>query len=114
MGAELTGDEVIAAIAEATSLPATIEMTGGGVATICIGQLETIDCDVVPPQDEHYLLCVGPGTFNWQDEGKSTFYVDDLSVGPDDHGESGGGTVVHSLEELTAAVRRYLSAGDPA
>lgn len=100
---EVSGDQVLAAVWEATSLPAYIEHTGGGCATVQIGYLGP---------DDRYTLLIGPGTFNWADSSRSIFYLDDMYIGPDDDGESAGRTV-DSLGFLTVAVRELLLEIDP-
>ena len=96
---EVTGDEVLAAIAEATNLPAIVEQTGGGCATIYVG---------LPDEDDRYPLVIGPGWFDggWP-SGKAMFDLRDLYVGPDDDGVSNPATV-STLGSLTDAVREGL------
>jgi hypothetical protein len=53
-------------------------MTGGGVATIYLGE---------PDADGRYRIAIGPGTFDWADEWLSVFGLGDTAVGPDDDGE---------------------------
>ena len=102
----LTGRQILDAIATVTDLHAYIEMTGGGVATIYVGTLD--------PESNRFVLAIGPGTFDWSDGGaNSVFYPSDLYVGPDDDGEATADAVT-TLDELTASVRRWLTAGDPA
>lgn len=48
------------------------EQTGGGTATIYIG-------DAVG-------VAIGPGSYDWADEWLSTFWLGDTAVGPDDDG----------------------------
>ena len=98
-----TGRQCLDAIAKATNLPAYVEMTGGGVATIYVGERD---------EDDRFLLAIGPGTFNWSDDGgASVFYLGDLYVGPDDDGEYPA-AVVTTLDQLTQAVGDLLRIGD--
>ena len=82
---EVTAGEIIEAIGEAVdleTLPAQVEMTGGGTATIYIGYAGP---------DGRYTLAIGPGSYRGplMDGMGSLFYIgeQDLAVGPDDDGE---------------------------
>ena len=98
-----TGRQCLDAIAKATNLPAYVEMTGGGVATIYVGERD---------EDDRFLLAIGPGTFHWTDDGgDSVFYAEDLNVGPDDDGE-GINLTPTTLDQLTQAVGDLLRIGD--
>ena len=101
----VTGGEVLDAIASATDLPAYVEMTGGGVATIYIGHAGP---------DGRFTLAGGPGSFRWADDGRaSIFYFEDFSFGPDDDGDSDLWKNVTTLADVAPAVRELLLALDP-
>ena len=105
-GITFTGAEVRAAVKAATDLPFMIAQTGGGVATVYIGE------DVeVGAYGRVFRLAVGPGTFNWENPDDSTFYAEDFSIGPDDWGERPS-TIVTTLDELTEATRALLALPD--
>lgn len=99
----VTGQQVLEAIAAATDEPATIEQTGGGTATVYIGTPRFVN-DVM---DSRYRLAFGPGSFY----PRPTFYLQDVTVGPDDWGERPG-IEVESLADLTEAVRALMARPD--
>lgn len=105
-GITFTGHEIRAAVKAATDLPFFIAQTGGGVATGFIGEPRAVgDFEGV------YRLALGPGTFDWRDPDDSTFYAEDLNIGPDDWGERPS-KFVTSLAELTEATRALLALPD--
>lgn len=96
MAAELR-DAIVATV----DLPVSVEMTGGGVATIYVGYAGP---------DGRYTLALGPGSYRDVNEGwNSLFSLDeDIVVGPDDDGGSGLEKPVTSLEALRSAVKETL------
>jgi hypothetical protein len=72
-------------------------MTGGGVATIMMGEEDA---------EGYALVCIGPGTYDPAQPGESTFNFAELFVGIDD--DTGTGTYVKDMDELVAAVARWL------
>lgn len=89
----VTTEQVIEAVKAATDEPVQYEHTGGGVATIYVGE---------PNAEGRYLLAIGPGSI-----GDGTFDLRDLYVGPDDDGESTPAATT-SLASITEAVGRVL------
>lgn len=86
-------DEVVRLLKEA-DLPAYVEQTGGGTATISVGEKRS---------NERYDILVGPGWFEgpgWTNGRGST---DDLYIGPDDEGESNPVRVKQNWDELEVA-----------
>lgn len=106
-----TGREVLDAIAAATDAPAYIEQTGGGTATLYIGATRAaIGFDADEPR---YRLAAGPGSFDWGDSDRSTFYASDLYIGPDDDGSDlDQHREPQSLPAVTRAVRDLLAEPD--
>lgn len=97
---EISGAEVLAAVARVVDLPAYVEQTGGGCATVLVGY---------PGPEGEYTLAIGPGRFDWADSGRSAFWLADLYVGPDDHGTTDFPVhTVNSREELEPAIREAL------
>lgn len=79
--------------------PAFVAQTGGGVATIYVGEPET---------DEHpYELAIGPGSYDWTDPDASSFSFAELYVGPDDDGETTPATV-RTLAQVSEAAMYHL------
>ena len=97
----VNGAQVLAAIAEATSLPAYIEQTGGGTATIYVGEKDS---------DDRYAVVIGPGRFGgYADPSRSDFLLGDLWIGPDDNGDDMTKVIgANTLEEVTTATREVL------
>lgn len=79
--------------------PVAVQMTGGGVATICIGACPH-------PSGGRYRLAVGSGTFDYRDPELSTFVLGDgcTVVGPDDDG-TGPYVHVDRLADLAEYLR---------
>lgn len=75
----------IAALINEAGLPATVEMTGGGVATIYVGHATRWSDD---EDFDRYPALAGPGTFGWGVM-ISTASIDEFFVGPDDDNASG-------------------------
>jgi hypothetical protein len=74
----IDGDEIVTAL-RSMGYPAYVEQTGGGCATIMVG--EEIG------NTERYQVLVGPGWFDGPNWTKPVFDTADLYVGPDDDGE---------------------------
>jgi len=64
-------------------IPARVDMTGGGVATLSVGDVLWVDDDEVP----RYVALVGPGTYGYG-VGPSFGYWSETCIGPDDDGVS--------------------------
>lgn len=54
------------------------DQTGGGTATIYLGEVD---------RDGRYCVAIGPGSYDWSDPWASVFDLGDTAVGPDDMGE---------------------------
>jgi len=74
-------------------IPAHVEMTGGGVATIYVGKPRKLSAESAAELgvgfeagDEFYPAVIGPGTFR---PGASYGSAHELVVGPDDDGDDG-------------------------
>jgi len=82
----------------AEGIPALVEQTGGGVATIFAGE----------PTDGRYLAVAGPGFFLLPGDDPRNAYADrqDFSVSADDDGESP--SVTYASEALAVAAIRAL------
>ncbi len=69
----------------ALGLAAYTEQTGGGTATIFVG-----NCDIrsrYPETDDLYFpVAIGPGVYDWIDSRSSTFSAAECCVGPDEEG----------------------------
>lgn len=90
----------LAGIIERHGLPARVEQTGGGVATLYVGEYDA---------DGRALAIAGPGWFEgpYWTEPRATF--DEFSWGPDDDGESEHTmeTAPRDLEELAADIVEF-------
>ena len=64
-------------------IPARVDMTGGGVATLSVGEVLWVDDDEVP----RYVALVGPGTYGYG-VSPSFGYWSETCIGPDDDGVS--------------------------
>lgn len=76
-------------VLDSKQLASCVEMTGGNVATIYAGRQVS-------------AIAIGPGSYDYQQPELSTFYAEELFVGPND--DSGHGYYVKSLDELSIAV----------
>lgn len=83
---------------------AFVEQTGGGVATIYVGEAD---------ENGRYELAIGPGSYNWSVPGDSVFALSELYVGPDDDGETTPATV-RNLAQVAYAARHHLGIPAPA
>jgi hypothetical protein len=104
-GAEITvtGAAVLRAVLAAEpTLPAYVEHTGGGCATVYVGA----------PIGDRYLAAIGPGSFDWRDSALSMFSMRDLYIGPDDHGQ-GPALTVRTLADITAYLTPCGDCGEP-
>lgn len=73
-------------ILNALDIPAEMEMTGGGVATLYAGsELRPVDPEYGPRRQ----ACAGPGWFEGPNYTQPRCAFDDFYIGPDDDGESG-------------------------
>jgi hypothetical protein len=81
-------------VAQVTPLNAEVHQTGGGTATVVVG--DTAD------EEGHYLVAIGPGSFDWTSPGDSRFWWGDLWVGIDDGGDTG--SMVTGPETFRVAV----------
>lgn len=99
---EVTGADVLAEIRKVTDLPAFVDQTGGGCATVQIGDRDA---------EGRYRWCIGPGRFDWDRPDDSTFYTGDLYVGPDDEGETEP-FEIHDLAALGPALARMIHDAD--
>jgi hypothetical protein len=63
-------------------IAAYVEQTGGGCATIFVGEVKEVD------GDPRYTVLAGPGWFEGPGWSNGRGQTDDFSVGPDDYGES--------------------------
>jgi hypothetical protein len=70
-------------ILKSKGIPAYVEQTGGGCATIYAGE---------PAPDSHgdlrYPACAGPGVFNGPGWTNPSATTDEFYIGPDDDGET--------------------------
>jgi len=75
--------DVMVDILKRLGIPATTEMTGGGVATVYAGKLL-----VDTAEERRYQACAGPGWFEgpYYSQPRATFA--EFYIGPDDDGES--------------------------
>lgn len=88
--AVVTGGEILAAVrAAGVTAPAYVEQTGGGTATVYVGE----------PDDDTgwYPVAIGPGSFNWGDANGSEFGAAELFVGPDEP-DAGGSYADEALD----------------
>lgn len=99
--AEILG--MIEAVAPGTH--AYCEQTGGGVATIFVGEPRTPKMDT--ERDEAYLLAIGPGWFAALDGG--TFEFGDLYLGPDDGAGEFYTTTINTRDALRVALTEWLT-----
>lgn len=67
------------------SFAARVDMTGGGVATLYAGDLDTTDADGFYPG----AVACGPGTFDHVEFGESVIHVSEIWVGRDGHDDRG-------------------------
>jgi hypothetical protein len=87
-------------------VPAYCEQTGGGCATIFVGEAKRDE------DGDHFLIAIGPGWFagpGWRD---GRFSWGELYVGPDTPEGDGHGVYVHSLVALRAHLREQLGRPD--
>jgi len=104
-------DEILAIIEEIIlGTAAYCEQTGGGCATIFVGdQRVPATADEDDEDEARYLLAIGPGYFasaGWQD---GTFDLGDLYVGPDDASGEFDAWTVSTVDELRAAVEYWAT-----
>ena len=93
--AEVTGAQIIAAVhAAAPEAPAVVDHTGGNCATVIVGTKDT---------EGRGWLSIGPGSFDWLDELQSEFYLEELSIGHDDEGQTES-FYVETLDDITRYV----------
>ena len=74
---EFYGEELVKALKEAGFKTAFVEQTGGGTATIYARKTE--EDTPYKERDEHVLG--GPGSFDWENSGKSVFTSDEFAIG---------------------------------
>lgn len=107
-------DELVDLI-EARGVSAYVQQTGGGTATIYMGdEMPELNCgdDDCP----HYVLAAGPGVFSWNADEPSIGTFGDFCYGPDDHGDSGEYVLVTAMpletlaDNMVAEYRRRLAA----
>lgn len=102
MDATVTAAQIREAVHRAApEAPVVCHQTGGSTATVFVG---------TPNADQRYWLSIGPGSYDWSDEWKSDFFLDGLSIGHDDDGETES-AFVDELIDITRIVRqeaRYL------
>lgn len=90
---EITSGELVEAIADRfPQQPISVEMTGGGCATIYAGR---------PNRAGRYAVAIGPGTYRGPAD--SLFSFEELYVGPDDDGE-GRAYACRSVADVLRAV----------
>jgi hypothetical protein len=99
--ATITAAQIIAAVRDGwPGATCATEQTGGGCATVYVGPYD--------PETERYAYAIGPGSYDYDHRGRSTFDLGDLYAGPDDDGETDPETMT-TAEDLRAwAERQYL------
>lgn len=103
---EIIGADVLllALKAEHPDVPAYVEQTGGGTATLYIGTKFGDDTE----SGGNYPVVAGPGSYNWSNGNHSTFSWEEFVVGPDDYGVQNP-DFPKSIEEFVAAVTKWLA-----
>lgn len=79
---ELNGDTILKGLHDA-GIPAYAEQTGGGTATLYIGNTHKDENG-----DDRWQLCAGPGSFDGPGWINPRFDTVEFNIGPDDDGES--------------------------
>jgi hypothetical protein len=74
--------EKIVDVLRMAGIPAYVEQSGGGCATIYVGEAQEVN------GDPRYAVLAGPGWFEGPGWSNGRGQTDDFSVGPDDDGES--------------------------
>lgn len=87
-----------AILALAPDAPIICEQTGGGTATIYVGEADAA---------HRYAVAIGPGSYDWTDSWSSTFDLGDTAVGPDDDGEAEA-TYPETVEAIAEAAVETL------
>ncbi|MEU7822943.1 hypothetical protein [Catellatospora sp. NPDC049133] len=93
----------IVALLDDEGVKAYVEQTGGGTATIYIGETVTIG------GEEQYELAAGPGSFEGPGWTEGTSDTANFSISRDDHGVSGWYVEPQPLDDEEAIVRLILA-----
>lgn len=89
---QVTAADILTCLTE-LGVPATVEQTGGGCATVYAAE----------------AIAIGPGVYDWVDPMASDFDpAGDLFVGFDDGPGAAQARQVHTLDELGAEVVRLM------
>lgn len=106
----ITSKEIFAALTNAgvDTRDATVEMTGGGVATITLGPYAEEYSSFWGETDLYGSVLIGPGSFAGQHD--SQFWFDELAVGDVTEPEAHMCEYVRTLDELIAATKATLDA----
>lgn len=80
IGTEYFSMDAVVDLVRAAGIPASVQQTGGGTATIYAG--------ATFPGDERGPCVVGPGHYGWG-QGPSAGNLFEFVIGPDDEGEAG-------------------------
>lgn len=81
---DLNMDEIARIIRDDHGMPAYVEQTGGGTATIYAGTTAKDE-----DGDERWTAAAGPGAYGWGRDEISWGNLAEFCVGPDDNGEAG-------------------------
>lgn len=81
-------------------IAAYVEQTGGGCATIYVGERNRVIAD--DPDYLYWELSIGPGTFDW-DGDEHVGFLGDFYMGPHDQGESDIGLSFHTETDTEIA-----------
>lgn len=96
----ITAFEILHVLRTTVTLPCFVDQTGGGTATIYIGY---------KGPDGRYTLALGPGSYDWAYPDLSSFYMEDLTMGPDTEAQEVTDCVtIHSLEDVRIGVKSLL------
>lgn len=82
---DLVDMDRVAALVREAGLSATVEMTGGNVATLYVG--DPVPSWINDEDFERYPAMAGPGTYGWGAI-VSTASIHEFFIGPDDDGQS--------------------------
>jgi hypothetical protein len=109
----VTEGQLLAIITDvAPELPAYCTQTGGGCATIYLGEQINVFPTDAETEYPHYLAALGPGWFTDSSWTEGRFDLGDLYLGPDDFGESNDHVTITSVEQFREALIEFLTKPD--